>query len=239
MGQGARAGCLFVIGAWLAGCAVGPDFAPPAAPNVNGYTPEPLASAVTGSATPGGNAQRFVRDLDLPGQWWTLFHSKPLNELIDRALAANRAALFGCGYFSVHLIFCSCGLLNIWPQIFFAVDQLLPWRLRLKKLSAMTARADEHTRQRIRTCETDMRARRTKDRDESHSNACGGECATWWRLRLSTPRSQRKFADWANGCGRYVVARATDYSRSASSPSNHDARRWLRALGFNQFFPEK
>jgi NodT family efflux transporter outer membrane factor (OMF) lipoprotein len=89
MGQGARAGCLFVIGAWLTGCAVGPDFAPPAAPNVKGYTPESLAPTVTGSATPGGNAQRFVRDLDLPGQWWTLFHSKPLNQLIDKALAAN------------------------------------------------------------------------------------------------------------------------------------------------------
>ena len=42
-----------------------------------------------GAATPGGNAQRFVRDLDLPGQWWTLFHSKALNSLIDKALAAN------------------------------------------------------------------------------------------------------------------------------------------------------
>src|SRR5262249_1946256 len=64
-------------------------FAPPAAPNVNGYTPEPLAPAVTGSATPGGNAQRLVRDLDLPGQWWRLFHSGALNALIDKALAAN------------------------------------------------------------------------------------------------------------------------------------------------------
>ncbi len=89
MGRGARAGCLFVIGAWLTGCAVGPDFAPPAAPNVSGYTPERLAPTVTGSATPGGNGQHFVRDLDLPGQWWTLFHSKPLNALIDKALAAN------------------------------------------------------------------------------------------------------------------------------------------------------
>jgi hypothetical protein len=69
-------------------------------------------------------------------------------------------------------------LLNIWPQILFAAGQPLLWLLRLKTLAAMTARADEHTRQRIRTCETNMRARRTKDRDESHSNACGGECAT-------------------------------------------------------------
>jgi len=89
MSQGARAAWLFVIGVWLAGCAVGPDFAPPPAPDVKGYTPEPLAPAVTGAATPGGNAQRFVHDLDLPGQWWTLFHSTALNALIDKALAAN------------------------------------------------------------------------------------------------------------------------------------------------------
>jgi NodT family efflux transporter outer membrane factor (OMF) lipoprotein len=89
MGDGARSVCALATAVWLAGCAVGPDFAPPAAPDVNGYTPEPLGTAVTGSATSGGNAQRFVKDLDLPGQWWTLFHSKPLNSLIDKALVAN------------------------------------------------------------------------------------------------------------------------------------------------------
>ena len=87
--EAARAVGLVVVGVWLAGCAVGPDFATPPAPDVSGYTPEPLAPTVTGAATPGGNAQRFVKDLDLPGQWWTLFRSKPLNALIDKALAAN------------------------------------------------------------------------------------------------------------------------------------------------------
>jgi NodT family efflux transporter outer membrane factor (OMF) lipoprotein len=89
MGEGARSVCFVVLAVWLAGCAVGPDFAPPAAPDVTGYTPEPLGTAVTGSTTPGGGAQRFVHDLDLSGQWWTLFHSKALNSLIDKALAAN------------------------------------------------------------------------------------------------------------------------------------------------------
>jgi hypothetical protein len=37
----------------------------------------------------GGAAQHFDRTLDLPGQWWTLFHSKDLNILVQRALAAN------------------------------------------------------------------------------------------------------------------------------------------------------
>jgi NodT family efflux transporter outer membrane factor (OMF) lipoprotein len=33
--------------------------------------------------------QRFVPDMDVPGQWWTLFHSRQLNALIDEALRAN------------------------------------------------------------------------------------------------------------------------------------------------------
>jgi NodT family efflux transporter outer membrane factor (OMF) lipoprotein len=77
------------LAALVAGCAVGPDFVPPSAPDVPGYTPEPLAKGTASAATPGGQAQRFVRDLDLPGQWWTLFHSRPLNALVERALANN------------------------------------------------------------------------------------------------------------------------------------------------------
>ena len=73
----------------LSGCAVGPDFVPPAAPDVHGYTPGPLAPRTATADTPGGQAQRFVRNLDLPGQWWTLFHSQGLNALVERALAAN------------------------------------------------------------------------------------------------------------------------------------------------------
>ena len=76
--------------ALLASCAVGPDFAPPPAPEVPGYTPERLAPTTTSAATPGGEAQHFVKDLDLPGQWWTLFHSKQLNTLVEKALASNQ-----------------------------------------------------------------------------------------------------------------------------------------------------
>jgi NodT family efflux transporter outer membrane factor (OMF) lipoprotein len=90
MARGALQGtAVALLAALLAGCAVGPDFVPPPAPDVPGYTPEPLAKGTASAATPGGQAQRFVRDLDLPGQWWTLFHSKPLNALVERALANN------------------------------------------------------------------------------------------------------------------------------------------------------
>jgi NodT family efflux transporter outer membrane factor (OMF) lipoprotein len=73
----------------LAGCAVGPDFKKPAAPAVSDYTAEPLSAT---SATPnvtGGEAQRFVKGSDIAADWWTLFHSAPLNALIDESLRNN------------------------------------------------------------------------------------------------------------------------------------------------------
>ena len=73
----------------LCGCTVGPNFQTPAAPNVAGYTSGPLSSTSSTAQVPGGEAQRFVDGLDLPGQWWTLFQSKPLNDLIERSLKNN------------------------------------------------------------------------------------------------------------------------------------------------------
>lgn len=75
----------------LAGCAVGPNFKTPAAPAHAGFTPAGSAPpSVTASAPiPGGEAQRFVDGLDIPGQWWTLFQSPDLNALIERALKQN------------------------------------------------------------------------------------------------------------------------------------------------------
>ena len=70
-------------------CAVGPDFARPTAPQGAGYTPEPLAQQTASSDVVGGEAQRFVQGLDIPGQWWTLFHSSALNTLIEEALKNN------------------------------------------------------------------------------------------------------------------------------------------------------
>lgn len=71
------------------GCLVGPKYKAPAPPQVTGYTPAPVT---TTSATPGvagGEAQKFVQGQDISGEWWALFHSKPLNDLIERSLKAN------------------------------------------------------------------------------------------------------------------------------------------------------
>lgn len=73
----------------LAGCAVGPNFEKPAAPDVSGYTAKPLSAVVGTTNVAGGQAQRFVEGLDISSEWWTLFHSQPLNDLIQRSLTNN------------------------------------------------------------------------------------------------------------------------------------------------------
>jgi len=78
------------------GCAVGPDFKSPTAPKTTGnlYTPEAI-STTTESATSSNNndkagiAQHIVYGKELPAQWWTLFHSEALDQLIRSALQQN------------------------------------------------------------------------------------------------------------------------------------------------------
>jgi NodT family efflux transporter outer membrane factor (OMF) lipoprotein len=73
----------------LAGCVVGPNFKKPAAPNVSSYTPTPMSTTRSTPAVPAGEEQHFVEGADIPGQWWTLFHSQALDDLIERSLKAS------------------------------------------------------------------------------------------------------------------------------------------------------
>ena len=75
--------------ALLTSCAVGPNFKKSAAPPVKDYTANPISTTASTSNVLGGEMQRFDPSQDIAGDWWTLFHSKPLNDLIDRALKAN------------------------------------------------------------------------------------------------------------------------------------------------------
>jgi NodT family efflux transporter outer membrane factor (OMF) lipoprotein len=86
-----RTACLSALSLALAagGCAVGPDFQRPAAPTDTGYTPQPLATQTAAVNMRGGAAQHFVPAQDIPGEWWALYHSQPLNHLIDQSLRAN------------------------------------------------------------------------------------------------------------------------------------------------------
>ncbi|HZW50614.1 MAG TPA: TolC family protein, partial [Rudaea sp.] len=83
----------------LAGCAVGPDFHKPGAPDAKAYDAGALPAQTASAPVTGGDAQRFEGGADIPGDWWTLFQSPALDALIERALknnpdlAAARAAL--------------------------------------------------------------------------------------------------------------------------------------------------
>ncbi len=74
---------------FISGCAVGPNFKRPVAPDVPSYTPTPISTTSSTSNVAGGEAQHLIEGRDIPGEWWTLFHSKPLNDLIERSLKAN------------------------------------------------------------------------------------------------------------------------------------------------------
>ena len=53
----------------LVGCSSGPDFLRPDKPTATGYTPESLAPQTSSTAGPGGAAQTFVPEKDIPGEW--------------------------------------------------------------------------------------------------------------------------------------------------------------------------
>ena len=75
----------------IAGCTVGPDFERPTAPDVSDYTASPLSTTVATPNVAGGEAQRFAQGTGISGDWWTLFHSQSLNELIEQSLTNNHS----------------------------------------------------------------------------------------------------------------------------------------------------
>jgi NodT family efflux transporter outer membrane factor (OMF) lipoprotein len=70
-------------------CVVGPNFHSPAPPAVSGYTATPQQTTAATPGVVGGQAQHFISGADIPADWWALFHSKELNDLIEQALAHN------------------------------------------------------------------------------------------------------------------------------------------------------
>ena len=77
--------CLVLSG----GCAVGPDYARPAESLPQAYTAKPWVATVGVAGTRVGEAQELVSGLDIPAQWWQLFHSQPLNDLVAESLKNN------------------------------------------------------------------------------------------------------------------------------------------------------
>jgi len=69
----------------VAGCTVGPDFHAPAVPRAEQYiAPAPQNPTATSSD------QEVALGENLQQDWWKLFQSDDLNEVVRRALAGNR-----------------------------------------------------------------------------------------------------------------------------------------------------
>jgi NodT family efflux transporter outer membrane factor (OMF) lipoprotein len=76
---------LFVL--LLSGCAVGPDYVRPQPPAVTQYTQgqEPIQTIAA-----AGQAQQFDYGEAIAADWWQVFNSPQLNEVIKEAVAQNR-----------------------------------------------------------------------------------------------------------------------------------------------------
>ncbi len=77
------------LAALAAGCAVGPDYHRPAAPETQTYEDRPLPAETASADTESGAAQKFAPGKEIPAEWWALFHSESLNRLIMQAIKAN------------------------------------------------------------------------------------------------------------------------------------------------------
>jgi NodT family efflux transporter outer membrane factor (OMF) lipoprotein len=68
------------------GACAGPNFHRPAPPHVDRYTAEALPQQTASAQGPGGAAQRFLMEQEVPRDWWTLFGSAEINALVTEAL---------------------------------------------------------------------------------------------------------------------------------------------------------
>ena len=72
----------------LTACSVGPDYTQPSAPAVTKYTniKLPKNTVSTPSATSAGKSQHLSTVQQIPQNWWYLFHSPQINQLVQQGL---------------------------------------------------------------------------------------------------------------------------------------------------------
>jgi NodT family efflux transporter outer membrane factor (OMF) lipoprotein len=88
-----------LIAVAIAGCAAGPDYRAPTAPEAARFTATPMPVATLGGDSASDRAQGFADPAAAPANWWSLLGSAELDALVARALkhsptlAASEAAL--------------------------------------------------------------------------------------------------------------------------------------------------
>jgi NodT family efflux transporter outer membrane factor (OMF) lipoprotein len=84
--QGIAIGMGCVLG--LSACAVGPNFTRPIPPSSARYTPDTLRGE---GGSENGTRQHLAIGREIEGQWWTLFRSDAMDQLVRQAVAHNRS----------------------------------------------------------------------------------------------------------------------------------------------------
>jgi outer membrane protein TolC len=77
-----------VMAGALAGCAVGPDFKAPDAPETKGYTEDGIPDARIPNSKE--QQQAFALDQKISGEWWQLLHAERLNPIVTQAIVGNQ-----------------------------------------------------------------------------------------------------------------------------------------------------
>jgi len=80
---------LVAAGLALADCAVGPDYHRPPLPASAGFGAEAVSPAPSVPPVREGEQPRLVSGMDIPAQWWSLFHCADLDALVAIALKNN------------------------------------------------------------------------------------------------------------------------------------------------------
>ncbi|MCW5735043.1 MAG: efflux transporter outer membrane subunit [Enhydrobacter sp.] len=74
----------------LSGCGLlGPDYKRPPLPDGAGYSEVPVPEQTRPAGERGADVQRFVSGRDIPGDWWKMFGSQALSDLVNAAFAAS------------------------------------------------------------------------------------------------------------------------------------------------------
>lgn len=76
----------FAVASLLSGCAVGPDFQTPKAPEVSSFLPASGANPAAADRVPG---RVIERGANVSSQWWELFRSAGLDRLVQEGIAHN------------------------------------------------------------------------------------------------------------------------------------------------------
>src|SRR6185312_2733653 len=111
----------------LLGCAVGPDFKRPEAPATKDYV---AGGVEQPKVTAGKEApQQFTMGKKISGDWWHLFRSPALDDVLKTALAQNQSLAAATATLAQAQQNIAQASGALWPQVDFAASARRPWRM--------------------------------------------------------------------------------------------------------------